>query len=129
MAKWKVFNDNIYPFTQTFKGKHYHIQAGGYELFDDYDEAHQFRVSYTPIIEAADGTHDPRGFKKLRIVQDGEAETKGVEFVSPIDGKKFSSEQEMNAYLKANYADQVFKDDALEEEILKKRGPGRPKGS
>ena len=63
----------------------------------------------------------------MRIIQDGvPLNEKPSKWISPIDGKVFVSEAEMNEYLKINFADQVFKDDALDEEIVKKRGPGRP---
>lgn len=123
MSKWRAYNDNKYPFTQMFKDQQISIQPGSYWEFDDYDEAHQFKCAFSPVKEAADGTHDPRGFKIIRLVPEStvQAQVQPTKFISPMDGRVFNTEAELNAYLDANFKDQVFKDDALEQEILAKR--------
>lgn len=122
VGKWRVWNKHSHGFdhAEMFKGEMVRIPHNKYILMD-YEDAVQFKGQYFPMKIAADGTHDPKGFKQLFIEPDGGVSviTKSEEFVSHMDGKKFSSKSELDAHLKANFAGQEFKDEALEEIIAK----------
>lgn len=120
MAKWRVYNrhPNGYTHKEMFRGDPIEIKAGDYVLMD-YEDAVQFRGQYFPMIIAADGTHDPKGFKVIKIEPD-EAEQKHevkLKYICQLDKKEFNSQEELDAYIKANYADRIFKDETLEIEI------------
>jgi hypothetical protein len=65
MSMVKVWNDNIYPHSEKFKGKDVDIPAGAF-IEMDYDDAKQFQGQYKPPKMNGQG-HDPRGFKKIRV--------------------------------------------------------------
>lgn len=62
----KVWNDNIHPFKQKFKGDVVTIEPKQFIKMDDSD-ARLFLGEFSPILRDADGAPDPKGFKKLRI--------------------------------------------------------------
>ena len=128
MAKWRVWNKHPEGMThrEKFRGELVEIKAGSYVLMD-YEDAVQFRGQFFPMKKLPTGEADPAGFKCIRLEPHDESQPAPdvKKFISHIDGREFESQALLDAYLKENFADQVFKDDALEEEI-KKRGPGRP---
>ena len=66
MAKVKVWNDNVYPFTEVYgKFKGLTIEPGAFVEMDE-EEAAEFMSAFSPIVKRGDGTDDPRYFKKLR---------------------------------------------------------------
>lgn len=133
MAKWRVWNRHPEGFThkEKFREETIEIAANQYILMD-YEDAVRFRGQYFPMLKNAQGAPDPKGFKCIHLEPDGVAETKPVmkDFVCHFDGVKFPSQALLDQYLKQNYADNVYKDEAIEEEIQRedktKRGPGRP---
>lgn len=62
----KVWNKNIHPLEERFKGEMIRIPAGGCRVMDE-EEAYQYKGQFKPIILDADGGHDARGFKILLI--------------------------------------------------------------
>jgi hypothetical protein len=66
MAMVKVWNDNDYPHKERYKGDMVEIPAHGHVEME-WEEAIQFAGQFTPPIMRGDGTHDPRGFKKIRV--------------------------------------------------------------
>ncbi len=137
MAKWKVINKHPLGFThrEKFRDEMIEIPANGHVLMD-YEEAVLFRSQYFPMKKKPTGEDDPKGFKVIHLEpMDGApqvVETKQG-FICHFDGMKFPTQASLDFHIKENYADQAFKDEALEEEIKKekettvKRGPGRPK--
>lgn len=120
MAKWRVWNrhPNGLTHTEKFKEREISIKAGEYVLMD-YEEAVQFRGQFFPMKKDAQGAPDPRGFKCIQIEKhdDQTDETKTSEFVCHFDGAKFPSQSLLDAYVKQNYSEHSFKDEAIEEEI------------
>ena len=92
----------------------------------DYEDAIIFRGQYFPIAERGDGTQDPKTYKCIELKPDSELSLALPEFnyVSPVDGKKFSSQSELDSYIKSNF-DHMERatDPALDQEISKKRKP------
>jgi hypothetical protein len=134
MAKWRVYNRHPEGLThkEKFRGETIEIPANGYVVMD-YEDAVQFRSQYFPMMKNAQGAPDPRGFKVIALEPHGDivpAATQPKEFICNYDGMKFPTQKALDAHIEANFADQVFKDEAIEAEIEKeekaKRGPGRP---
>lgn len=70
MARAKVFNDNIYPYNETFKGEKISIPVKGF-IEMDYDEAIEFRGAFSSIERDATGTPKPSSYKMIRVEKIG----------------------------------------------------------
>lgn len=133
MAQWRVWNRHPHGLThkEKFRDEMIEIKAGQYVLMD-YEDAVQFRGQYFPMKKKPTGEDDPAGFKVIHLEKhdDSEVVETAKEYICHFDGKKFSSQALLDAYVNQNYSEHVFKDDALDEAIEKeqkaKRGPGRP---
>jgi hypothetical protein len=131
MAQWRVWNMHPNGFThkEMFRGDMIEIKANQYRLMD-YEDAVQFKGQYFPMIMSADGTHDPKGFKVLKLeahTEDTEVIEKPKEqvFVCQFDGKKFTSQAELEKYTNSNYGALIFKDETLDKEIETKKGKNK----
>lgn len=126
--KAKVYNRHREGMThkENFKGNLIEIKAGSFIVMD-YEDAVDFKGQYFPMKLLPTGQPDPAGWKMIEVVPivDGEDET--ITYICNMDGKEFSSQAELDAYTKANYGDQVFKDDVLEETIKKRGRPAKDK--
>lgn len=67
MATARVFNDNVHPYRETFKGTLIEIPVGG-SVDMDFEEALQFEGTARSMIKNAGGQQCPTSFKKLRVV-------------------------------------------------------------
>lgn len=123
MAQVKVWNDNVHDYKEKFRERDIVIKAKQYVLMDR-DEAEIFQGTYNGRMKDHGDQDDPKGFKMIRIDASGvNAEPPKEVFVCHKDGKKFDTKAELDAHEK-QYADQVVKDDAIEQEIKRR---GRPK--
>ena len=129
MALWRVYNRHPQGFThkEKFKDEMLEIKAGEYKVMD-YEDAVMFRGQYYPMRELPSGERDPATFKVIHLEMHDKQPNEQVitRYVCHLDGKAFDTPEALTAYLKANYSDQIFKDEALDKEIEMKRGPGRP---
>ena len=73
MSNVKVWNRNHYPFSQEFEGENLYIPAGHFIIMD-FEKAHKFKGTYSPIELDAGGVPLPKSYKKIEIEQIGEAE-------------------------------------------------------
>lgn len=64
--KAKVWNDNIYPYSEKFKGDLIKIEPNSF-IEMDYDEAVMFLGTFSSIVRDADGQATQASWKKLRI--------------------------------------------------------------
>lgn len=115
--KVKVYNDNVHPYKETFKGENIYIEPKSF-IYMDEDEAHQFRGSYKAPVLNVDGVHMPEGFKMIRVVR----ETDAPEPQAKIDtlkcmacSYKAASKADLAEHEKASH--EVFTDEAAEQEI------------
>jgi len=104
--QWQVWNKHPMGYThkEKFKGEDIIIKAGEFILMD-YEEAVQFRCQYFPMKLLGDNTQDPMTFKVIELKPNGKPEEAKPFYVSPVDGKKFETQQELDTYLKENFAD------------------------
>lgn len=134
-TKWRVYNMHRDGLThkEKFKDELIEIPYGKYVLMD-YEDAVQFRGQYFPMKMDAQGVQDPTTYKMIKIEADSASSevTSVKKFISPMDGKEFHSQHELDAYIEAKYGDiERVKDESLDAEIekqaeMQKRKPGRP---
>ena len=115
MALVKVWNDNIYPHVEKFKGKEIHIPSKEF-IEMDYDDAKQFQGQFKPPLINGQG-HDPRGFKMIRV--ENPPTSKANPLVNHANGATFSSEEELKASLK-EYAHMAVREEKEAENALRK---------
>ena len=125
---WRVYNMNPEGHThkETFKGDVITIKANEYVLMDYY-EATEFRGQFYPMKFDGMGQQDPKTFKCIKLVPDSTpvSEDKVLErvvYVCNLDGKKFETQEMLDAHVKENYSDRFYKDEILEKEIEAKKG-------
>lgn len=100
MPKVKVWNDNDYPHTETFKGEkitiapHEHIEM-------EWEEAVEFRGQFTGIAPLAEnGEPDPRFFKMIRVEQVKPEEVfRDTPLVNHADGKVAATPEQLAAMI------------------------------
>lgn len=129
--KWRVYNMHPNGFThkEIFRGDLITIKANDFVEMD-YEDAVQFKGQYFPMKSTADGQQDPISYKCIEIKPSEKvALVESVtRWVCHLDGKEFSTKQELETYTKSKYADvETLKDDSLDAElekevIQKKRG-------
>lgn len=124
MAKMRVYNDNVHPYQETFKGDLIKIPSKGFITMEE-DDAILFRGTYAPITRDGDGQPLPTSYKMIRVVPEGDqtqTEKSMPQFVDPVTGRIASSEAEYKAML-AEHKDSLLVDDEAEETVKR----GRPK--
>jgi hypothetical protein len=148
----KVWNDNVYPHKETFKGEEINIPAGSFVEMD-YIEAVEFKGQFTAPKTDASGKPDAKFFKKIRVEQPKEPIFKDAPNVLHATGQRADSMAELmqmakafaqsNPHLvasdpeldaegkvtisKAEFESLAARLAALESEKTTKKGPGRPK--
>ena len=132
MAKWRVWNKHPNGLThvEMFRGEKIEIPANKYHIMD-YEDAVQFKGQFYPMKKRPTGEPDPSSFKVLFLQpHDGETTPAPTRFICPIDGKEFSTQSDLDQYIKREYSDvPVLVDESAEREIAAeamRRGPGRP---
>lgn len=126
--KAKVYNrhrDGL-DHNEMFKGKMLNIKVNQFVVMD-YDDAVDFKGQYFPMKLMPTGEPDPAGWKMIEVVpiNDGD-ENAPRKYVCNMDGREFSSQSELDKYTSANFGEQVFKDQGLDEQIAVAKKRGRP---
>lgn len=126
----KVWNDNVYPYSEKFKGDDIYIPAGQF-IEMDYDEAIMFKGSFSSIVRDADGQPKPESYKKIRV----EALGNPVDNVIKSDpnkclacGKVLGSQAELAKHIFDEHPamlDQESKEEAIANLNKMKQGKGR----
>lgn len=101
MKKVKVWNDNIHPFEQNFKGEKIRIEANSF-IEMHWDDAVSFRSKPFPMKFNGMNQQDPTSFKMIRI--EGTpviAEEKVVAYRCQKDGSLHPSKEALEAYIAA----------------------------
>jgi hypothetical protein len=141
----RVWNDNTYPHTETFKEKTITIAPKSH-IEMDYDEAKEFKSKFTPIKTDGEGNPLPESFKMIRIEKLGAPEAATLPLVCHATGKVAANPAEL-ARMNAEHFGQLEEKSketletnarllkeidelraALAERVAQeKKGPGRPK--
>ena len=134
----KVWNDNDWDHVEKFQGKSVTVPSKGYVMMEYYD-AIVFRGQFTGIRKDKHNQPLLQYRKMIRIEEPKQGQVFNMRdnFVCQADGKKFSSQKELDQHIEANYKDQQITDEEAElaakawanviAEAQVKRGPGRPK--
>ncbi len=106
--KVKVWNDNKYPHSETFKGQLITIEAGGFVEME-FEDAVDFKGQFTaPRLDGNDAP-DPRFFKMIRHEWPSGPIVKADPLVCHADGSKAESAAELLTRL-ASYSHLAVKD-------------------
>lgn len=122
----KIWNDNIYPYEEKFKGQQIRIEAGKF-IEMDYDEAILFKGTFAPIRRKGDGTFDPRSFKKIRLDDEDVAKIKSFRlhlmdqddkekvYVCNACGKEFLTKTGLEKHVKTKHLGDMVDKEAMKE--------------
>lgn len=100
----KVWNRNVHPFKQEFRGEKIEIPAGGY-IEMDYFDACQFRSLYFEPVKDGGGQQLPTSYKMIEVekIPDlHEGQEKVTAFKSMLDGTLHESMEALLAYEKSH---------------------------
>ena len=118
----RVWNDNTYPHTEEFKGEKITIPSKG-SILMEWNEAHEFKGRYTPIIKDGGGQPIPQSFKMIRIekidAQSPEEKTPG--FPCQACGKVYESQGVLDVHIDEQHLEAM-----ADQEVAQKRR-GRPR--
>lgn len=96
-SKVKVWNDNVHPFSQKFKGQEILIPAKNF-IEMDYSAAQQFLGKPSPIKRDGMGQQDPVSYKMLRIEGTPKFENKVNAYKSHVDGSLHLTQEALEAH-------------------------------
>lgn len=115
MGQVKVWNDNDLDFKQVWKGDSYYIPAKSF-IEMDFEEAYSFKCAPFPMKFDGMGQQLRESYKMLRVEGKATDHVKGyATFQCQHDGQKFSSQEELNEHIKANYLDKIEDQDFAKE--------------
>lgn len=141
----RVWNDNVHPHIEMFKEKRIEIAAGGF-IEMDYEEAIEFKSSFTVPVTDGEKNPIPMHFKKIRV-ETGGAPATVLPLICHATGKIASSPEEL-AKMNAEHVGMLDTESAAEleaaarlkaendelkakiaalEAAAAKPGPGRPR--
>lgn len=124
----KVVNDNVYPYTEKFKGQLIHIPAKG-SITMDFNEASYFLGTMPGNIQVdANGIQKPESYKMLRIEKIATEPVKHEEpkkWTCMACGKHLHTKAAYEAHVSSEHLDELIEEDAKEKIQTKRRG--RPK--
>jgi hypothetical protein len=112
----KVWNDNVHPYEEKYKGKMVEIPPKDF-IEMDYDDAMQFKGEFKAPVINGQG-HDPRGFKMIRVERPGTPTAKYNQLTNPVTGRTAQDEKELEDSLK-DYAHMRVKDEKAVERQLR----------
>ena len=117
----QVWNDNIYPYRENFKGQKIEIPPKKYILMDS-EEANLFKGTFSPIIPDADGKPTVECYKMIRIEKHEEGSEPEV-IVDPLKCNACAygaaSDIDLKEHVKANH--EIFVDEVAEKELSKRK--------
>lgn len=121
MGMVRVWNDNVYPYEETFKDQKIHIKPRTFIEMDEF-EAIQFRGTYKSPVLNVDGVHLPEGFKMIRLekVSADSPQVKVDDHQCTACKYKGSSKVDLDEHLKV-HKEQALVDEEAEAELKARR--------
>lgn len=111
MYQVRVYNDNIYPYQEKYKGELIVIPPKQFVEMDLFDAA-EFLGQYTPIVVDGGGAPLAKSFKMLRVVRpDGFKAEEKKEILCNACGKKFESTLELDAHVNEFHVENLVDED------------------
>ena len=124
----RVVNDNVYPYTEKYRGKTVHIPPKGYVEMDFNEASHFLGTNPGTAQVDTSGIPKPESYKMLRIVRPEDIEQEVVppskRFVCMADGQEFPTQEALEAHVAANYMDDMV-DEKAKEKLSQKRAKKR----
>lgn len=118
MSQVKVWNDNVHPFSQKFKGEIINIPAKSF-IEMDWDDAMQFKSKGSPMAFDGMNNQKPESYKMLRIEGRPSLEDRVIMYKCHLDGSIHATKDALEAHVKS-LSSEVFAD----EEVVKTRKKG-----
>ena len=116
----RVYNDNIFPYQEKFKGEEVKIGPRGF-IEMDYFEAVEFKGSYCPIVVDGGGAPKPESYKMIRIVQPEQFSVEDKkEPQCHSCGKTFESAKMLDEHITEAHLEQIIDTDEKEKRIKAK---------
>lgn len=115
----RLYNDNIYPHTEKFKGDVIHIAPKAFVEMDEY-EAVEFRGQMTSVKFDGGGNPLPECYKMIRIVKPENYHLHEIadKPICLACAKAFPTKHELDAHIRSNHVEQM-NDSKEKEEIVK----------
>ena len=113
----KVWNDNHFPYRETFEDQKIVIEPKRYVLMD-YEKAIKFKGTFSPIEVNAGGVQKPESYKKIRleVLKSTKEATEAVKYICQSCKYLAISEEDLDTHTDEKHLDQL-----LDEEYKKKR--------
>lgn len=132
--KVKVWNDNVHPYKEKFKGDDFLIPAKSFILMEE-DDANMFKGTFNFPVLDSDGNHTPLGFKMIRIEalsSSGKSTPEQPKHRCMACSYHGANASDLSEHEKT-HSEQIVVDKRAEEELASipapeqvKRKPGRP---
>lgn len=116
VARVKVWNDNVYDYTEKFQDEMVTIKAKGFVVMDR-EKAILFKGTFSEILRDKGGVPLPQSFKKIRL----EAITTDKPVVVPevincqACNESFKSVKALNKHIKENHMDLIVDKESKED--------------
>jgi hypothetical protein len=119
MSLVRVYNRNVYPYKENFKGEWITIQPNEFVTMDD-KKAQMFMGTYAPAKKTPMGEDDPIYFKKLEVVEVDNAPAKEeTRFICNADGTEHATKEALEKWEAEHHLDKLT-DVKVADEIRKK---------
>jgi hypothetical protein len=125
MGLVRVWNDNVHPYEEVFKGDKIFIPSKQFIEMDE-NEAIQFKGTFKSPVLNVDGVHMPEGFKMIRVekILNDSSAIKVDELQCVACKYKAESKADLAEHLKT-HSDQILIDEIAEEELKSKKGKAK----
>ena len=124
MGYAKVWNDNIYPYTEVFKKKTITIAPKSYVEME-YEDAVDFRGQFTPVELDGAGVPKPTSYKMIRVEKIPETFVeKPTEIACQACGMRQVSMEALSDHIKAHHVESMVDKDA-KDELLGTKSKGK----
>ncbi len=122
MAQVRVWNDNIHPYSETFREQLIKIAPKSFVMMEA-GEAHLFKGTFAPIQVDADGNPIPQGYKMIRIEETDEpvAAPQSKENICQACRYEAASTKDLAEHIKHSHEDIAVVDEQAEQEIAKRK--------
>jgi hypothetical protein len=119
----RVVNDNVYPYSEKYRGKMINIPPKGFVEMD-FNEASHFLGTNPGTAEVdAGGSPKPESYKMLRIERPDQTKAavpESKKWVCMADGREFPTQSALEAHVAENYMDDMV-DEKAKEKLKAKR--------
>jgi uncharacterized C2H2 Zn-finger protein len=121
MQDVRVYNDNVFPHKEKFKGEMIELLPKKYIVMDYYD-AIEFLGQYTPIKTDGGGAPLPESFKMLRIVKPEHFKIEDSKLIKcQACGEVCSTTEELDAHVNEKHIEQLVDEDEVKKRKRSKK--------